>query len=111
MARKKKHLRQKKEVVTCSKYKWQHLFLYGFRLEDKKCPICNKQPEYNDRDRMFIDLGFGFIFASLFVTLPYIFDAFGILLGNLGAFIIILALVLSIRYFFNNSWPTIKKKR
>ncbi|OHX65294.1 hypothetical protein NH26_02490 [Flammeovirga pacifica] len=100
---------KKKNVVTCSKFKWQHLVLYGFRLEKSKCPQCKKQPEYSDRERMFIDLGLGFIFASIFVTLPIIFERFDLILGNLGSFLIILVLVLGIRSYFINSFPKTKK--
>ncbi|ANQ48777.1 hypothetical protein MY04_1401 [Flammeovirga sp. MY04] len=109
MSQRRKGFQDKKNVVTCKKYKWQHLIIYGFRLEKSKCPICKKHPEYTDKERMFIDLGLGFIFASIFVTLPIVFDKMGLILGQLGSLLIVLALVLSIRSYFNNSFPKKKK--
>ncbi|AZQ62354.1 hypothetical protein EI427_08905 [Flammeovirga pectinis] len=108
MSKNKKRQSIKKEVAVCNTFKWQHLFLYGFRLEKSKCPECKKQPNFSDRQKMFIDLGFGFIFAALFVTLPNIMSIFGFDLGQLGSFLIEVIVVLIIRESLIKLWPTKK---
>lgn len=110
MGQKRKGFHKQKEVVTCTKYKWQHLFLYGFRLEKVKCPTCKskKEPNYTDKEKMFIDLGFGFIFAILFVTLPSLFDLIGIQIGQLLSALIVVGIILVLREVFSKLWP-IKK--
>ncbi|MBD0400893.1 hypothetical protein [Flammeovirga sp. EKP202] len=107
MSQKRKGFHKTKNVVTCPRYKWQHIFLYGLRLDKSKCPICKKKdlPEYSDKEKMFIDLGFGFIFATLFVTLPSLFDFIGIQIGQLLSALMVIGLVLLLREVFAAQWP------
>ncbi|NME70828.1 hypothetical protein [Flammeovirga aprica] len=107
MSQKRKGFHKSKNVVTCNKFKWQHIFLYGLRLEKSKCPVCKKKnlPEYSDKEKMFIDLGFGFIFATLFVTLPSLLDLVGIQIGNLLSALVTIGIVLLLREIYSSLWP------
>lgn len=107
MSQRKKGFYQQKKVVTCNQFKWQHIFLYGLRLEKSKCPICNskKEPNFTDRQKMFIDLSFGFIFATLFVTLPSLFELIDVQIGQLLSALIVIGIVLLLREFFSSQWP------
>ncbi|KXX72253.1 hypothetical protein AVL50_01230 [Flammeovirga sp. SJP92] len=107
MSQKRKGFHKSRNVVTCNKYKWQHIFLYGLRLDKSKCPLCKKKnlPEFTDKQKMFIDLGFGFIFATLFVTLRSLFDLIGVQFGDLLSALIVIGLVLLLREIYSSLWP------